>query len=111
MSGEICRSSTAILQLNSCFAEASSCFFPSAFQPIDYEQAAAKLDEKFHSSLSHYDRDKVQLPPLLPGEAVFVQCEKTKKWEKKGEILEKRLKAYLTLLILTAGSLSGVELS
>ena len=62
----------------------------SAFQPIDYEQAAAKLDEKFHSSLSHYDRDKVQLPPFLPGEAVFVQCDKTKKWEKKGEILEKR---------------------
>ena len=62
----------------------------SAFQPIDYEQAAAKLDEKFHSSLSHYDRDKVQLPPLQPGEAVFVQCGKTKRWEKKGEILEKR---------------------
>ena len=34
----------------------------SAFQPIDYEQAAAKLDDKFHSSLPHYDRDKVQLP-------------------------------------------------
>ena len=62
----------------------------SAFQPIDYEEAAARLDEKFHSSLSHYDRDKVQLPPLLPGEAVFIQCEKSKKWEKKGRVLEKR---------------------
>ena len=44
----------------------------SAFQPIDYEEAATKLDEKFHSSLSHYDRDKVQLPPLLPGGAVCI---------------------------------------
>ena len=32
----------------------------SAFQPIDHEQAAAKLDEKFHSTRAHYDRDKVQ---------------------------------------------------
>ena len=61
----------------------------SAFQPIDYEQAAAKLDKKFHSTRAHYDREKVQLSPLKPGEAVFVQCDKTKKWEKKGEILEK----------------------
>ena len=58
----------------------------SAIQPIDYEQAAAKLDEKFHSTLAHYDRDKVQLSSLEPGEAVFVQCDKTKKWEKKGKV-------------------------
>ena len=44
----------------------------------------------FHSSLSHYDRDKVQLPPLVPGEAVYIQCDKSKKWEKKGRVLEKR---------------------
>ena len=56
---------------------------------IDYEEAAARLDKKFHSSLSHYDRDKVQLPPLLPGEAVFIQCEKPKKWEKTGRVLGK----------------------
>ena len=62
----------------------------SAFQPIDYSDAAAKLDKKFFSSLPHYDRDKVQLSSLYPGEAVFIQCEKTKKWEKKGKVLEKR---------------------
>ena len=62
----------------------------SAFQPIDYEEAAAKLDEKFHSTLSHYDRDKVQLSSLVPGEAVYIQCDKSKKWEKKGKVLEKR---------------------
>ena len=39
----------------------------SAFQPIDYEQAAAKLDEKFHFSCTHYDRDKVQLFPFSQG--------------------------------------------
>ena len=52
------------------FGRSQQLFLPqpaSAFQPIDYEQAAAKLDEKFHSARAHYDRDKVQLFPLQPG--------------------------------------------
>ena len=36
----------------------------SAFQPIDYSDAAAKLDKKFFSSIPHYDRDKVCLGKL-----------------------------------------------
>ena len=61
-----------------------------AFSPIDMEEAAAAMDKKFESAATHYDRDKVSLPALRPGQHVWMQCDKSKKWDRQGEIIDVR---------------------
>ena len=62
----------------------------AAFSPIDIVEAAADMDKKFDAATVHYDRDKVNLSALQPGQSVLVQCEKSKKWDRRGEIIEVR---------------------
>ena len=61
-----------------------------AFSPIDMVEAAVAMDRKFETAAAHYDRDKVSLPVLQPGQCVFIQCDKSKKWDWPGEIVEVR---------------------
>ena len=61
-----------------------------AFSPIDMVEAAAAMDKKFEAAAAHYDRDKVSLSVLQPGQFVFIQCDKSKKWDRPGEIIEVR---------------------
>ena len=44
----------------------------------------------------------MQLSSFVPGEAVYFQYDKSKKWEKKGKVLEKRQDGLSYLLISTA---------
>ena len=57
-----------------------------AFSPIDMVEAAAAMD----AAAAHYDRDKVNLSALQPGQSVLIQCDKSKKWDWRGEIIEVR---------------------
>ena len=61
-----------------------------AFSPIDMVEAAAAMDKKFETAVAHYDWDKVSLSVLQPGQFVFIQCDKSKKWDRRGEIIEVR---------------------
>ena len=47
-----------------------------AFSPIDMLEAAAAMDEKFEAAAVHYNRDKVSLPALRPGQFFVIQCNK-----------------------------------
>ena len=62
----------------------------SAFSPTDMKEAAAAVDGKFELATESYNRDKLSLLALLPGQFVLVQCEKTKKWDLQGEITDIR---------------------
>ena len=61
-----------------------------AFSPIDMVDAASAMDKKFETAAAHYDRDKVSLPALQPGQHVLIQCDKSKKWNCRGEIIDVR---------------------
>ena len=61
-----------------------------AFSPIDMVEDAAAMDKKFEAAAAHYDSDKVSLPALQPGQSVLTQCDKSKKWDRRGEIIEIR---------------------
>ena len=61
-----------------------------AFSPVDMVEAAAAMDKKFDAAANHYDRDKVSLSVLQPGQFVLVQCDKPKKWDRRVEIIEVR---------------------
>ena len=60
------------------------------FSPIDMEEAAAAMDKKFESAAAHYDRDKVSLPDFRPGQRVWMQCKKSRKWDRQGEVIDIR---------------------
>ena len=45
----------------------------AAFSPIDFGQAALARDQLFQSQAEHYNRDKVSLTELPPGQPVRVQ--------------------------------------
>ena len=59
-----------------------------AFFHIDMVEAAAAMDKKFDAAAVHYDRDKVSLSALQ--QSVWIQCDKSKKWDRRGEIIEVR---------------------
>ena len=61
-----------------------------AFSPIDLVEAAAAMDRKFETAAAHNDRDKVSFPVLQLGQCVFIQCDKSKRWDRRGEIVEVR---------------------
>ena len=61
-----------------------------AFSPIDVVEAAAAMDKKFETAAAHYDRDKVSLPAFRPGQRVWMQYGKSKKWDRQGEIIDVR---------------------
>ena len=72
-----------------CFGEISACCFfqpAGAFSPIDMVEAAAAMDKNFEAAAVHYDRDKVSLPAFC----VLIQCDKSKKWDCRGEIIDVR---------------------
>ena len=48
------------------------------------------MDKKFDAAAVHYDRDKVSLSALQPGQSVLIQCYKSEKWDRRGEIIEVR---------------------
>ena len=61
-----------------------------ALSPIDMVEAAEAMDRKFETAAVNYDRDKVSLPVLQPGQIVLVQCDQSKKWDRQVEIVEIR---------------------
>ena len=48
------------------------------------------MDKKFETAAAHYNRDKVNLPAFRPGQRVLIQCDKSKKWDRQGEIIHVR---------------------
>ena len=60
------------------------------FSPSDMVEAAAAMDKKFEAAAIHYDRDIVSLPAFRPGQCVLIQCDKSKKWDHRGEIIDIR---------------------
>ena len=60
------------------------------YSPIDMVEAAAAMDKKLEAAAAHYDWDKVSLSALQPGQSVLIQCDKSKKWDRQGEIIEVR---------------------
>ena len=61
-----------------------------AFRQIDFEEAAAAKDKCFSQVQLHYDRDKVKLAELVPGQLVRVQSQEDKTWDRLGTIVEMR---------------------
>ena len=62
----------------------------AAFSPIDFNQAALARDQLFMSHAEHYNRDKMSLTDLSPGQPVHLQNEATGLWELTGGIVEMR---------------------
>lgn len=62
----------------------------NAFSPIDMMEAAAAMDGKFEMAAENYIREKVSLPVFQPGQFVLVQYDKSKKWDRQGEIMNIR---------------------
>ncbi len=62
----------------------------SAFQQVSFEEAAVAKDKQFAGQEEHYNRDKVDLELLQPGQLVRVQSEKDKTWESVGTVVEIR---------------------
>ena len=60
-----------------------------AFSPIHMVEAAA-MDKRFDAAAVHHDRDKVSLSALQPGQSVLIQCDKSKKWDCRREMIEVR---------------------
>ena len=61
-----------------------------AFEPVDSNEAAVAKDKLFDSQEDAYNRDKRELPLLLPEEKVIVQCEKNSLWDKIVSVMEIR---------------------
>jgi transposase InsO family protein len=55
-----------------------------AFDQIDFVKASQARDRPFNESADHYNRDKVQLSSLQPGQHVLVQHPKTMEWSQEG---------------------------
>jgi hypothetical protein len=55
-----------------------------AFEQISFEKASEARDKPFLESADHYNRDKVKLSLLSPGQHVSVQHPKTKEWSQHG---------------------------
>ena len=62
----------------------------SAFDQVDFKEAAVAKDKLFESTTEHYNRDKPQLSLLARGQCVIIQCNKDKKWNKQGTVMEIR---------------------
>ena len=62
----------------------------AAFLPIDFSEAAAARDQLFDSQAGRYNRDKVNLDQLSPGQLVRVQNENTGLWDITGTVCEVR---------------------
>ena len=62
----------------------------TAFSPIDFKQAAVARDQLFNSQYGHYNRDKVDLEQLSPGQPVRVQNESIGLWDLTGEVIDIR---------------------
>ena len=63
---------------------------PSAFNPVNFSEAAEAKDKFFHGQEEAYNRNKRDLRELSPDEKVRVQCEKTGLWDKVGAVIEIR---------------------
>ena len=63
---------------------------PAAFLPIDFSEAALARDQLFNSQADYYNRDKVNLEQLSPGQSVRVQNENTGLWDLTGTVIDIR---------------------
>ena len=62
----------------------------AAFLPIDFNEAAVARDQLFSSQADHYNRDKVNLEQLFPGQPIRVQNENTGLWDLTGTVIDVR---------------------
>ena len=58
----------------------------AAVLPTDFNEAALARDQLFNSQADHYNRDKVNLEQLSPGQLVRVQNENTGLWDLTGTV-------------------------
>ena len=64
--------------------------FPSQNVPIDFRSAASSKDAAHARAKLDYDRSKLSLPPLSPGQDVYLQDSKSLAWDKRGVIISVR---------------------
>ena len=62
----------------------------AAFSPIDFKQAVVARDQLFLSQTRHYNRDKVDLEQLSPGQPIRIQNESNGLWDVTGEVIDIR---------------------
>ena len=62
----------------------------AALLPIDFKEATLARDKLFSSQADHYNRDKVNLEQLSPGQLVRVQSENTGLWDLTGTVIDIR---------------------
>ena len=62
----------------------------AAFSPNDFKQAVVARDQLFNSQARHYNRDKVDLGQLSPGQPVRIQNESSGLWDLTGEVIDIR---------------------
>ena len=62
----------------------------AAFLPFDFGEAALARDRLFNSQAGHYNREKVSLEQLSPGQLVRVQNENTGLWDLTGTVSDVR---------------------
>ena len=75
------------------FGQSQNMFLPqpaAAFLPIDFKEAAMARDQLFSSQADHYNRDKVNLEQLSPGQPIRLQNENTGLWGLTGTVIDVR---------------------
>ena len=88
MSGETCPRLTAFQLL---FGQSQNMLLPQpAFFPIDFREAAVARDQLFSSQAGHYNRVKVNLEQLSPGQPIRVQKESNGLWDLTGTVIDIR---------------------
>ena len=60
----------------------------ATFSPIDFREAAVARDQLFSSQAGHYNRDKLKLEQLFPGQLIRVQNENNGLWDQTGTVID-----------------------